>query len=235
MPSASRRRVTHCGRESLSSATPPNHKAISAAVLLHPVQNPLGLLLGLTLIPPLLSPFFFLLSSHSSHSSLSPLLHSALLFIFFWLRYPSSLLHPLYLSRLPPARWWILAVWLVELQSFSHTIFSITCQLDSQIVLRPVKVAWRGEKECRDIRGMLLLAQSCTTDSKTALSAHCMSQNSFLFIWQSCSSFKFSCYSKILNILTCLINNRPNAFVKQYSAGLNKVFWTVKLIVSYQL
>lgn len=42
MPSASRQRVTHCGRESLSSAAPPNHKAISAAVMLHPVQNPPG-------------------------------------------------------------------------------------------------------------------------------------------------------------------------------------------------
>ena len=55
MPSASRRRVTHCGRESLSSATPPNHKAISRATMLHPVQNPLGLPPGLTSSPPLLS------------------------------------------------------------------------------------------------------------------------------------------------------------------------------------
>lgn len=55
MPSASWRRVTHCGREPLSSATPPNHKAISGAEMLHPVQNPLGLPLGLFFIPLLSS------------------------------------------------------------------------------------------------------------------------------------------------------------------------------------
>lgn len=136
MPSASRRRVTHCGRESLSSATPPNHKAISATVMLHPVQNPLGLQLGLSFIPPLVS---------SPHSSLPPLLHPALLFIFLS-ALPLLLLRALYLSRLPPAQWWILAVWLVELQSFSHTIFSISCQPASQVVLRPVNVAWQGKR-----------------------------------------------------------------------------------------
>ena len=144
MPSASRRRVTHCGRESLSSATPPNHKAISRATMLHPVQNPLGLPPGLTSSPPLLSSP--LLSSpllSSPHSSLP--CYIPLSFSFFCL-HSLLLLRPLYLSRLPPAQWWILAVWLVELQSFSHTIFSISCLPASQVVLRPVNVA-RGRKE----------------------------------------------------------------------------------------
>ncbi|XP_054869883.1 ephrin-A4 isoform X2 [Amphiprion ocellaris] len=46
VPSASRRRATHCGRESLSSAAPPNHKAISGAEELHPDLNPTGLTAG---------------------------------------------------------------------------------------------------------------------------------------------------------------------------------------------
>ena len=136
MPSASRRRVTHCGRESLSSATPPNHKAISAGVMLHPVQNPLGLQLGPSFIPPLSSP---LLTLHYLPC------YIPLSFSFFCL-HSSSSSAPLYLSRLPPAQWWILAVWLVELQSFSHTIFSISCQPAGQVVLRPVNVAWRGNR-----------------------------------------------------------------------------------------
>lgn len=83
MPSASRRRVTHCGRESLSSATPPNHKAISGAVMLHPVQNPLGWLLGLF---------------HSSSPLSSPPLSS----LFITSRVTSrSSFH--FLSALPPA------------------------------------------------------------------------------------------------------------------------------------
>lgn len=94
MPSASRRRVTHCGRESLSSATPPNHKAISSAMMLRPVQNPLGLQLGLSFIPPLVS---------CPHSSLPPLLHPPLLFIFLSVppplpSPPHLLLYALYLS-----------------------------------------------------------------------------------------------------------------------------------------
>ena len=55
--------------------------------MLHPVQNPLGLQLGLSFIPPLLS---------SPHSSLPPLLHPALLFIFL-----SALLLLLLLLRTP--------------------------------------------------------------------------------------------------------------------------------------
>lgn len=137
MPSASRQRVTHCGRESLSSATPPNHKAISGAVMLYPVQNPLGLLLGLSFVPPLLCSPLLTLHYLPSYIPLS--------FSFFCLRPPPPPCS-FYLSRLPPAQWWILAVWLVELQSFSHTIFSISCQPASQVVLRPINVAWRGER-----------------------------------------------------------------------------------------
>ena len=73
MPSASRQWVTHCGRESLSSAAPPNHEAISTAVILHLVENPLSLQFGLSFIPPLI---------FSPHSSLPLLLYPALLFIF---------------------------------------------------------------------------------------------------------------------------------------------------------
>lgn len=80
MPSASRWRVTHCGRESLSSATPPNHKAISGAVMLHQVQNPLGLpqgfsspLLSSLFITSLVTAFSFHLLSALPHSSFSSL------------------------------------------------------------------------------------------------------------------------------------------------------------------
>lgn len=103
MPSASWRRVTHCGREALSSATPPNHKAISRAVMLHPDQNPLGLWQGLTFIPPLPSLLLSSIFLSSRHSSFPSLLHPTLLFIFFCLHSP-LLPYPLYLSQLPPAQ-----------------------------------------------------------------------------------------------------------------------------------
>lgn len=108
IPSASGRRVTHCGRESLSSAAPPNHKAISTGMVLHQVQNPLGSQLRLSFIPPLLTLHY---------------LHCCILLSNFFVCTPAHLLMHFISHNVSNGYRWLVEIW-----SFSHTIVSIRLQ-----------------------------------------------------------------------------------------------------------